>query len=147
MNHNRRWLQISDSDVYGLDSTLNHTFGNRSALQTPTLLLLLNGGAKSVEFIVNQLNRFFENYVVANRRLAEKQIFKLDDNSSVSLYSGVDIWSAHRGTVGPMPPNLIVCILMALEKYLLMIAERSPEDVVEKLCLNVVSLDFRLVMV
>lgn len=133
--YNREWLQISDSDVYGLDSTLNHTFGNRSAFQTPTLLLLLNGEAKAVEFIVNLLNRFFENYVVANRRQAEKQVFILDDNTSVSLYSGVDIWSAHRGTVGPMPPNLIVCVLMALEKYLLMIAERSSEDLVEKLCL------------
>jgi hypothetical protein len=106
-----------------------------SAYATPAFYLLKFGGRISFDFLVQVLNDFFEKYCSGRRKVQ----FVLPDGKVVALYEGLDLWTAHRVMVGALLPHVIVCILMAFEKYALKLdADESLTDS-ENWCLDLLS--------
>ena len=125
-----------DTD-FGLKEHLGFRYYPISALQTPVYNLLCAEAYQSMKFVLNLLNYACECY--QNSFLAKEynecQEIELifSESEKVKQICSARLWQMHRGTVST--PNVLECVLMALERWLLELAEISSEKLLKKICL------------
>ncbi|NOW83960.1 hypothetical protein B0H39_001841 [Clostridium beijerinckii] len=100
-----------------------------SAYQSPIYWLLQIRPKETIDFIIDFTNKSVKNYVTSNLAsrfdaITEVEI-KLNDQSQKKQYTSQCLWEIYRGTSSPVTPYLLQSIHMALEKFLLEIAERT----------------------
>lgn len=105
-----------------------------SAFETPIFALLNFKPEKTLEFIINFVNKSIENYAEnISKNFVEDESFKeitlTIDGKENKQYISISLWQCYRGTGSPVMPNLLQSIHMALEKFLLQECENnfSPE--------------------
>ena len=103
-----------------------------SALQTPVYWLLKYDFKRTIDFILKFTNRAIECYVKSGFDTTVEQVkVKIDPDTSITQYVSHCLWNMYRGTGSPISPYLLQSIHMALEKYLLEIAEHLKTDILE----------------
>jgi hypothetical protein len=104
-----------------------------SAYQSPIYWLLQIKPEATMDFIVSFTNRSVKKYVASNLAsrldtITEVEV-TLSDESHKKQYISQCLWEIYRGTSSPVSPNLLQSIHMALEKFLLEIAEKMESEV------------------
>ena len=122
---------------FGLKAHLGCEYHPVSALQTPVYKLLAVAPQQGMNFVVNLLNYASECY--RNSSLAagydECQEIELifSKTEKIKQICSDRLWKMHRGTAPN--PHVLECVLMALERWLLEVAENFPEKILNKICL------------
>ena len=102
-------------DQYGVEGHyMTGTFPS-SALHTPILMLLLIEYDKTIDFIISFFNKCTKNYISNNPNSVKEINFSIE-GKEIRQYANDTFWNMFRGVVGTTP-NLLQCILMALEDY------------------------------
>ena len=127
---------IEDRDIeddFGI-SIKNYRYHPVSAYQTPLYLLLKNHPKMTLDFIVEFINKSSEVYAKStfNNEIKEIDII-INENKTIKQYSSDRLWNMYRGT--EVSSYLLESIHMALEKWLLEIAQSVAKDTVEEICL------------
>lgn len=86
-----------------------------------------------MDFIVNFTNKSVKKYIysdLASRldTITEVEV-KLSDGRQKKQYVSQCLWEIYRGTSSPVSPNLLQSLHMALEKFLLELAENADAEV------------------
>ena len=122
---------------FGLKPYLGFEYYPVSALQTPVYHLLIVKPQLGMSFVLKLLNYASECY--KNSSLAAKydecreiEIVFSEAEKVKQICSG-RLWKMHRGSAPN--PNVLECVLMALEKWMLEVAEIFPEKLVNKFSL------------
>lgn len=136
-----RWdWYMHREDAFGLDSRCFMCFP-ASAFQTPIYWLLHFSPIKTIDLVVEIASAALE-HAAAMQTTNEitRTTFTFPDGTTVQQYISDAVWSCHRGVFGPVVPNLLQSIHMALEKYLLETHEAHPEwaSHLEKLLLDAI---------
>lgn len=122
---------------FGLKAHLGYEYHPVSALQTLVYKLLAVAPQQGMNFVVNLLNYASECY--RNSSLAagydECQEIELifSKTEKIKQICSDRLWKMHRGTAPN--PNVLECVLMALERWLLEVAEICSEKLLNKFCL------------
>jgi ABC-type oligopeptide transport system ATPase subunit len=122
---------------FGLVNEFKLEYFPASAYQTPMLWLLRNHPFKAVDFIIELINYCTEKYLSSDFSkddgCADVEIV-LYDNTKIVQHGSSVLWSMYRGT-GKVTPYLLQSVLMALEYYLLEVAEwgEAFKDYLQKL--------------
>ena len=129
-------------DAFNLSSKYENKYFPASALQTPIYFLLRNNFSITVDFILDFINKSVEYYAKSGWEYKEEiqmvDVF-IDENTTIQQYHSQALWNIYRGNSSPVMPNLIQSIHMALEKYLLEIAD-APDltsELFELILLNI----------
>jgi len=113
-------------DAFNLSSKYENKYSPVSALQTPIYFLLKNHFSITIDFILDFINKSVEYYDKYNWKYKENisivDVF-IDENTTIQQYHSQALWNIYRGNSSPIMPNLLQSIHMALEKYLLEIAD------------------------
>ncbi|HQJ20456.1 MAG TPA: hypothetical protein PLQ61_04600 [Bacteroidales bacterium] len=111
--------EINVEKYFGLEEIHNEYYP-ASAFQTPIFQLLHYSFRKTIDFILNFVNKCIVHY--ANSGF-DKSVYKtklyIDDNKVKEQYISHCLWNIYRGTSSPVSPYLLQSIHMALEKFLL----------------------------
>ncbi|WBW95285.1 AVAST type 4 anti-phage nuclease Avs4 [Oceanirhabdus sp. W0125-5] len=104
-----------------------------SAYQSPIYWLLQINPKATMDFIVSFTNKSVRKYVSSNLasrldNITEVEVMLRDDRQK-KQYISQCLWEIYRGTSSPVSPNLLQSIHMALEKFLLEIAEKMKTEV------------------
>ncbi|MDX1767143.1 MAG: hypothetical protein R3294_03760 [Arenibacter troitsensis] len=130
-------LDFQDSprreDCWGIQ---NHGFGfsPSGARKTFVLNLLYSDSSKGIAFIVDFVNYATDAYrksEFGDKEGIQKINLDLNKNGTVSKYGNPVLWSSYRGTTNSH--DLLECLLMSLEKYLLELAKQEDSDYHERL--------------
>ncbi len=137
-HHNREDIH----DAFNISSKYEHRYYPASAIQTPIYFLLKHTFSKTVDFVIDFINKSVEYYVNSDWQYKEniKTInIILDNGDIIQQYHSQALWNLYRGTSSPVMPDLLQCIHMALEKYLLEIANTPDVDneLLELILLNI----------
>ena len=118
---------LQTEDAFGLDSRCFMYFP-ASAFQTPIYWLLHFSPIKTIDLVVEVASAALEHAAAmqTNNEIT-RTTFTFPDGATVQQYISDAVWSCHRGVFGPVVPNLLQSIHMALEKYLLETHEAHPE--------------------
>lgn len=102
-----------------------------SAFQTPIYSLLEFSLKNTIDFIIDFTNKTTQNYVNSgyDRSIEEIELI-VPDGRIHKQYICSSFWSMYRGTGSPVTPYLLQSIHMALEKFLLKIADNQDSDIV-----------------
>ncbi len=120
----------SVDDQYGVEGHyMTDTFPS-SALHTPIFMLLLADYDKTIDFIISFFNKCTKNYISNNPNSAKEIIFTIDDEE-IRQYSNDSFWNMFRGVEGTTP-NLLQCILMALENYFIENIKKESISVIKE---------------
>ncbi|RZK27179.1 MAG: serine protease [Flavobacterium sp.] len=122
----------SNDDVekyFGLRGSTKRDYSPESALQTPVRNLLKSHPTKAVEFIIDLVNETIANYA-AHPKVKKPGFLSsieivLNDGTIINQFGNQILWAMYRGHMGT--PDLMKSILMALESYLLGLAEENIE--------------------
>ncbi|MDX8365239.1 AVAST type 4 anti-phage nuclease Avs4 [Cytobacillus sp. IB215665] len=112
----------------------NHgDFHPASSYQSPIYWLLQIRPKETMDFVVNFTNKSIKKYAFSNLAsrldtITEVEV-KLNDQNHKKQYTSQCLWQIYRGTSSSVTPNLLQCIHMALEKFLLEIAEKMEGEV------------------
>lgn len=114
-------------EKYGMD------YHPASAFQSPIYWLLQIKPKASMDFIVNFTNKSVKKYVSSNLAsrldtISEVEV-RLSDDTQKKQFISQCLWEIYRGTSSPVSPNLLQSLHMALEKFLLEIAEKIDAEV------------------
>ncbi len=110
---------------FGLESEFKLEYFPASAYQTSVLWLLRNHPLKAIDFIVEFINYSTEKYLASDFSKDDRCVdveLTLYDNTKITQHGSYVLWSMYRGT-GKVTPYLLQSVLMALEYYLLEVAE------------------------
>lgn len=122
---------------FGLKEHLNFRYYPVSALQTPVHEILAVAPQQGMNFVLNLLNYASECYRKSSlaTEYGECQEIELifSETKKVKQICSDRLWKMHRGTAPN--PHVLECVLMALERWLLEIAENFPEELLNKICL------------
>lgn len=130
-------LDFQDSprreDCWGIQ---NHgfRFSPSGARKTFVLNLLYSDSSKGVAFIVDFINYatdVYRNSEFGNKEGVQEINVYLNKNRTVLKYGNPVLWSSYRGTSNSH--DLLECLLMSLEKYLLDLAKREDSNYHERL--------------
>ncbi|MDD3056644.1 MAG: hypothetical protein PHE16_12315 [Aliarcobacter sp.] len=131
-------------DAFNLSGKYENKYFPSSALQTPIYFLLKNDFGIAIDFILDFINKSVEYYAKSGWEYKEKiqmvDIF-IDENITIQQYHSQALWNIYRGNSSPVMPNLLQSIHMALEKYLLEIAN-APDinsELFELILLNILA--------
>ena len=123
-------------DNFGIEKD-NGDYHPASAYQGPIYYLLQINPKSTMDFIISFTNKSVKKYVSSDlaSRLDTviKVEVKLGDKSHKEQYISQCLWEIYRGTSSPVSPNLLQSIHMALEKFLLEIAEKIEAEVLVSL--------------
>lgn len=122
---------LDNAELFGVRRTLDLKYSPRSALQGPWLTLLRVHPDVGIAFFLAVFNHSADWY--ANPRISRRSVERpdevaltLSDGTVHKQWANARLWQWYRGiSVGPM---VLQCLLMALEKWLLEIAESRPRD-------------------
>ncbi|MBF4693327.1 AVAST type 4 anti-phage nuclease Avs4 [Fusibacter ferrireducens] len=121
---------------FGLSSGSDRYFPS-SALQTPMYALLHAEPRESIDFIIKFMNVCVERYVKSGYDAGVYKIqLHLSDDEVSEQYIGNALWNMYRGNGSPVSPNLLQSVHMALEKFLLIVAEKTEQKVLEDLFIH-----------
>lgn len=108
-------------DAFGVSEKTHHNYHPTSALWTPAFMLLQSSPKIGIDFVINFVNSVTENYEKSNLNSEYFETYPvtliLSDGTEINQICSNRLWMVHRG--GSSGPNLLECILMALEKWLL----------------------------
>ena len=113
---------------FGLKPGINHDYFPASAYRTPVLPLLRNHPLIGLDFLVRVFNHSADWY--AHPRVQDRleppleMELKFGDGSTQKLWCNPRLWNLYRGT--SVGPYLLQSYLMALERWLLELAEAQP---------------------
>ena len=122
--------------MYGLRDSYTFKYFPASANQTPIKWLLQSEFKDTLEFIIAFTNSSIVKY--SNSTLGKNDLTEITlhlDNLEVNQYISNAIWGMHRGVIGPVVPYLLQSIHMALEEYLLEMAEKLDSAIVKHILL------------
>ena len=128
--HEMDYGRIGTEQYYNIPSRWSHEYSPASAYQTPIYYCLESAFADAVKFVLDFTNRAIETYAKScyDESVSEIEV-DIDAETKVKQYISPGIWSIFRGSGSPVSPYLLQSYHMALEKYLLGIAEiASAED-------------------
>lgn len=121
---------------FGLKNSTNHDYYPTSALWTPAFMLLQHVPNKGIPFVIKFINEITGNFEASERNQEYMEtyqvILKLQDGTEVTQICSHRLWMSHRGVSAG--PNLLDCILMALEKWLLHTISSVDDDEANMLC-------------
>ncbi len=110
-----------------------------SAHQTPMhFILQTKSFLDAIDFIINFTNSAVANYAQSDtgkKDIHEVKLYIQDDE--VSQYNSFALWTMYRGFGSPLVPELLQSIHMALEKFLLNLAEQLDSKIVQTLLLRI----------
>jgi len=123
------WFQLNKQDEYNFHrddiedefclKEGRHDYFPSSPYQTPIYWLLQFSTKKTVDFILNFINKTVECF--AKSQFAKNEVYEVDvfieEEHSIGQYICNRLWNMYRGTQAS--PQLIESIHMALEKYFL----------------------------
>ena len=108
-----------------------HDYSPEGALQTPVYSLLCINTAETLQFVVRFVNHCVEEYIKhpygESYGDLETLEMHLPDNSTVKLWGAYWLWQMYRGAIHFAIPDLLTSVHMALEKYLLDLADNKSE--------------------
>lgn len=116
--------------LFGIKESPNRDYFPASAYRGPLLPLLRNHPAKGMDFVIAVLNHSAEWY--AHPRVSEniEPPFEIEliftDGISRRQWCNSRLWNLYRGS--SVGPYVLQCLLMALERWLLEVAERHPRE-------------------
>lgn len=120
-------IRQPDSNDFGLEKDLEHSYGFPSGYQTFFYWMFLHHHENALDFVISFLNRAFEkNYqilVTQKKRDVEIVDIIFEDESSNSYYGNYEYWSMYRGFL--ISNRVLISLLMALEKVLLDFADKQ----------------------
>jgi hypothetical protein len=104
-----------------------------SAFQSPIYWLLQIKPKETIDFILGFINKSISTYLTSDMATKYDVIdeieVKLSDEHHKKQYISQCLWNMYRGTGSPNSPNLLQSIHMALEKFLLEMAEKVEGEV------------------
>ena len=122
---------------FGLKPHLNLEYYPDSALQTPVYSLLAVAPRLGLKFVLDLLNHTSECYQNSSLAKEGEECEEIEiifsETEKVRQICSERLWKMHRGTYPN--PNVLECVLMALEKWLLEVAEEFSENVMNGCCL------------
>jgi hypothetical protein len=123
---------------FGLNSHMDYEYYPSSAFQTPTFSLLQQSPKKALDFIVDLFDATTEHYAASslNTRYNEcsQMTIHLPDGRTVQQVASSRLWQMYRGA--SVAPELLVSILMALERWLCFLVQDASEEVSVSVCLR-----------
>ncbi len=129
----------NDIEQYFDLSANHHDYYPASAFQTPVFQLLQAAPKEAVDFILSFTNRsieYFANTEFAKYEVDQVEVFIDASGTPIKQYICHRIWNIYRGT--QVVPDLLESVHMALEKWLLMVAETATQEVLNKWCLYLI---------
>lgn len=116
---------------FGISPELHHDFFPPSALRGPWLPLLEKDSSRALDFVIHVFNYSVEWYVrdrSADRLEAANEVqLTFADGSTQKQWCNSRLWNLYRGT--SVGPYVLQSLLMALEKWLLNLARKTPERI------------------
>ena len=123
---------------FGLNSDISLKYYPSSAFQTPVLALLNSNPNKGIDFIVEFFNFITSEYCKSELKDECFEIeLSLSEEKNVKQIASGRLWGIHRGTSSA--PNLLECILMALERWLYQLFEHCSQNLALEICTRLLS--------
>lgn len=118
--------------AYGL-TKYRLEYSPSSAYQTPIYWLLKSNFKKTIDFILEFVNKSVKHYDASGWEYKEdiEEVNLYIGNEVFQQYHSQALWNIYRGTSSPVSPYLLQSIHMALEKYLLEVAKFIKLDLLE----------------
>lgn len=111
---------------YGIEND-HGDYHPSSAFQCPIYWLLRIKPKETIDFIICFINKSISTYLTSDMAskydVIDEIEVKLSDEHHKKQYISQCLWNMYRGTGSPVSPNLLQSIHMALEKFLLEMAE------------------------
>jgi len=117
---------------FGLSSFCEHHYHPESAYQTPVYYMLRCHPVKTFDFIIKLTNHSVETYAKSDRGKDVKAIPLIIEGAEYEHHIDCLLWNLYRGVSGG--PDLLQSIHMALEKWLLELAEEDDGRLIEAIC-------------
>lgn len=110
-------------EYYGLSRSVHHDFFPASAYQTPTFWLLMASFEETVNFIIDFTNQAIKKYAASKygQDVMKVPVYSAKKCIAEHFISN-SIWCMFRGSGSPVTPYLMQSMHMALEKYLIAVA-------------------------
>lgn len=132
INNNRIFVpphQLSGDECWGIKT--NHGYFPSGIYKTPFYNLLKQYPIKSLAFIIEFVNYAVDFYIknasnIRYKHNCTKVDVVIDDETVVSKYACVELWTAFRGF--SVTSHLLESLLMSLEKFLMEIAGIKSEE-------------------
>ena len=128
----RHHAGLPETDLFfGISPRLHHDFFPPSAQKGPWLALLNARSPRALDFFVHVFNysiRWYVRYRSLERlEPASKIELTFADGETQTQWGNGRLWNLYRGT--SVGPYVLQSLLMALEKWLLDVANRKPDDI------------------
>jgi hypothetical protein len=125
---------------YGLAGKHEFNYFPSSANQTPIKWLLQIEFYKTLDFIIDFMNRSVESYSKSDygKEDVEKVTLHINETEVTQYLSGA-IWSMYRGNGSPVVPHVLQSIHMALEKTLLEFAQILKSEIIQNILLRILN--------
>ncbi|MCI3028601.1 hypothetical protein LMF32_05750 [Desemzia sp. C1] len=125
--YNYSSMQIEKS--FGL-SSLSDRYFPPSAYQTPMYNILQRAPYEGIDFIIDLMNECVAALKESDFDNDIRKIYiQLDNEKTSEQYISNCIWGIYRGSGSPISPYLLQSLHMALEKYLLDVAEKTDHKI------------------
>lgn len=126
--------------MYGLTDSHKLDYFPASANQTPIKWLLQVAFDETLDFIISFTNTAVEKYSHSEYGLKDiKKIILHIGETDVLQYASDAVWGMHRGVIGPVVPYLLQSIHMALEKFLLEIAQHHESRIIKNILIKILT--------
>ncbi|HHB51504.1 MAG TPA: hypothetical protein ENK75_00440 [Saprospiraceae bacterium] len=143
INYDSTFLFMDDKgeveDAFGLErDSLSDIFP--SAYKTPIYILLKNDTLNTIDFVIDFINTAIEKYAHSEWEYKEniqKVEVHISNDSTQMQYHSQALWNLFRGTSSPVMPKLLQSSHMALEKYLLEVAQYTEHKTLETILLYI----------
>ena len=132
---------IGQEETFGISHSFSGRHATPSAFSTPAYFLLRIDPVKTIDWIVDISNATIKHAVQSQDDIGTTQTtFSFPDGTKVRQYISNALWSCHRGSLGPVVPDLLQSVHMALEKFLLETHDAHPDwaPTIEALMLNAI---------
>lgn len=124
-------------DHYSISHSLRHDCFPPSALQTPVSLLLMFAPHSTLDFIIKFVNESVADFANSPYAHLVKEIYLDIDGVKHPQYLSDFLWQMYRGGGQMTTPYLLQSIHMALEKYLLEVANSEEWIHLEPMLKNI----------
>lgn len=119
---------------FGLSSFCEHHYHPESAYQTPVYYMLRCHPVKTIDFLINLMNHSVEIYSKSERGKQVKHTVLNIEGAEYKQHIDGLLWNLYRGVSGG--PDLLQSIHMALEKWLLELAQEDDGRLIEAICID-----------
>jgi len=124
--------RMGTEEFYAIPNRWSDEYSPASAYQTPIYYCLETAFADTIKFILDYTNRAIKSYVESDY---DDTVFEIevavDSETTAKQFISTGIWNIFRGSGSPVSPHLLQSYHMALEKYLLEIAEIASSEGLE----------------